>query len=77
MRVERGCRTALPACASARVPCPGNELIIFDEGQHCGEVTISVFGVRREKAALSQWVQSPPGKMLQPEAIGATMEVTK
>jgi hypothetical protein len=34
-------------------------------------------GVRREKAALSQWVKAPPGKLLQPEATGATMEVTK
>ena len=34
-------------------------------------------GVRREKAALSQWVKAPPGEMLQPEATGATAEVTK
>jgi len=34
-------------------------------------------GVRRAKAALFQWVQIPPGKMLQPEATGATIEVTK
>ena len=34
-------------------------------------------GVRRAKAALFQWVQIPPGEMLQPEATGATMEVTK
>ena len=33
--------------------------------------------VRREKAALYQWVQVPPGAMLQPEATGAIVEVTK
>ena len=32
-------------------------------------------GVRRAKAALFQRVQVPPGKMLQPQATGATMEV--
>jgi hypothetical protein len=36
-----------------------------------------LLGVRRGKAALSQWVKVPPGKMLQPEATGATAEVTK
>ena len=35
------------------------------------------FGVRRAKAALFQWVQIPPGELLQPEATGAGMEVTK
>ena len=34
-------------------------------------------GVRRAKAALFQWVKAPPGEMLQPEVIGAVMEVTK
>ena len=34
-------------------------------------------GVRRGKAALSQWVRIPPGNLLQPEATGATVEVTK
>ena len=38
---------------------------------------MAAIGVRREKAALSQWVKAPPGKLLQPEATGATMEVTK
>jgi len=33
--------------------------------------------VRRGKAALSQWVKVPPGNLLQPEATGATVEVTK
>jgi hypothetical protein len=34
--------------------------------------------VRRGKAALSQWVQDPPGNWsLQPEATGAVVEVTK
>ena len=37
----------------------------------------SATGVRRVKAALSQWVQVPPGNLLQPEATGATVEVTK
>jgi hypothetical protein len=37
---------------------------------------IAAFGVRRDKAALFQWVQAPPGNPLQPEATGATMEVT-
>src|SRR6516164_8465838 len=35
------------------------------------------FHVRRDKAALFQWVQGPPGDSLQPEATGAGMEVTK
>ena len=34
-------------------------------------------GVRRAKAAFFQWVKAPPGEMLQPEATGAVMEVTK
>ena len=38
---------------------------------------MSAFGVRRGKAALSQWVKVPPGNLLQPEASGATVEVTK
>src|SRR3990172_8109571 len=33
--------------------------------------------VRRGKAALFQWVRSPPGQTLQPEATGAAVEVTK
>ena len=33
--------------------------------------------MRRDKAALFQWVQGPPGDSLQPEATGAGMEVTK
>jgi hypothetical protein len=33
--------------------------------------------VRRDKAALFQWVQGPPGDSLPPEAIGAGMEETK
>src|SRR6516165_3169902 len=38
---------------------------------------MSGFHVRRDKAALFQWVQGPPGDSLQPEATGAGMEVTK
>jgi len=38
---------------------------------------MSAIGVRRVKAALSQWVKVPPGNLLQPEATGATVEVTK
>ena len=38
---------------------------------------MTAIGVRRVKAALSQWVQVPPGNQLQPEATGATVEVTK
>jgi hypothetical protein len=34
-------------------------------------------GVRREKAALSSGCEAHPAKSLQPEAIGAVMEVTK
>jgi len=41
------------------------------------EVLRTASGVRRAKAALSQWVRVPPGEMLQPEATGATAEVTK
>src|SRR5450759_5438002 len=35
------------------------------------------FHVRRDKAALFQRVQAPPGEPLQPEATGAGMEATK
>ena len=35
------------------------------------------FGVRREKAALSSGCKAHPAISLQPEAIGAVMEVTK
>ncbi len=35
------------------------------------------FHVRRDKAALFQRVQAPPGDPLQPEATGAGMEETK
>ena len=38
---------------------------------------MSAFHVRRDKAALFQWVQAPPGDSLQPEATGAGMEETK
>ncbi len=38
---------------------------------------MTAFGVRRDKAALSQWVKVPPGNLLQPEATGATVEATK
>ena len=40
-------------------------------------IPMAVFHVRRDKAALFQWVQGPPGDSLQPEATGAGMEVTK
>jgi hypothetical protein len=33
--------------------------------------------VRREMAALFQWVRNPPGYKLRPEAIGEVMEVTR
>jgi len=35
------------------------------------------FGVRRAKAAFSSGYESHPAILLQPEAIGAVMEVTK
>lgn len=38
---------------------------------------MSAKGVRRDKAVLFQWVQVPPGEVLQPEATGAAVEVTK
>src|ERR1700745_4133579 len=38
---------------------------------------MSAHHVRRDKAALFQWVQGPPGDSLPPEATGAGMEVTK
>jgi hypothetical protein len=38
---------------------------------------MTLVGVRREKAALFQWVKAPPGEVLQPEATGAVVEVTK
>src|ERR1700756_1228219 len=38
---------------------------------------MSAFHVRRDKGGAFQWVQAPPGDSLQPEAIGAVMEVTK
>jgi len=41
------------------------------------QVVMTAIGVRRGKAAFSQWVKIPPGDMLQPEATGAIVEVTK
>ena len=41
------------------------------------QLSLTAYGVRRAKAALFQWVKGPPGELLQPEAPGATMEVTK
>ena len=38
---------------------------------------MAVMGVRRDKAALSSGCKSHPANSLQPEAIGAVMEVTK
>jgi len=38
---------------------------------------VAAYGVRRVKAALSQWVKIPSGNLLQPEATGATVEVIK
>ena len=46
-------------------------------GRPYPKAKMTAFGVRRGKAALSQWVRVPPGEMLQPEATGATVEVTK
>ncbi len=42
-----------------------------------GFMFMTAHGVRRVKAALSQWVKVPPGNLLQSEATGATVEVTK
>ena len=42
-----------------------------------GKSGMTPFHESRDKAALFQWVQGPPGDSLQPEAIGAVMEVTK
>jgi hypothetical protein len=39
--------------------------------------TMTASGVRREKAALSSGCKAHPAISLQPEAIGAVMEVTK
>ena len=38
---------------------------------------MTVVGVRRVKAAFLSGCESRPAKLLQPEAIGAVMEVTK
>src|SRR5882672_9156896 len=38
---------------------------------------LSALGVRRDKAALFQWVQGPPGNRSSRKATGAAMEVTK
>jgi hypothetical protein len=38
---------------------------------------MSEFGVRRVKAAFLSGCESHPAMLLQPEAIGAVMEVTK
>ena len=40
-------------------------------------VHMSPFGVRRAKAAFLSGCKSHPAMLLQPEAIGAVMEVTK
>ena len=47
------------------------------EIQSSTELLAAAIGVRRGKAALSQWVRILPGNLLQPEATGATVEVTK
>ncbi len=44
---------------------------------HCTTLRMTGIGVRRGKAALSQWVKVPPGNPLQPEATGAAVEATK
>ena len=38
---------------------------------------MTVVGVRRDKAALSSGCEARPATSLQPEAVGAGMEVTK
>ena len=42
-----------------------------------GRFDMSSFGVRRVKAAFLSGCESHPAMLLQPEAIGAVMEVTK
>ena len=42
-----------------------------------GRFDMSSFGVRRAKAAFLSGCKSHPAMLLQPEAIGAVMEVTK
>jgi len=42
-----------------------------------GITGMSLFGVRRAKAAFLSGCESHPAMLLQPEAIGAVMEVTK
>src|SRR5215831_2460761 len=58
----------LPRCRR----CRNNRL-----GRADDLVRMSALHVRRDKAALFQWVQGPPGESLPPEATGAGMEVTK
>ena len=41
------------------------------------EIALTALGVRRGKAALSSGCKPHPANSLQPEAIGAVMEVTK
>jgi len=46
-------------------------------GHPAGSRRTTAIHVRRDKAALFQWVRGPPGDPLQPEAPGAGMEATK
>ncbi|MEE9159049.1 MAG: hypothetical protein V3U60_11750, partial [Gammaproteobacteria bacterium] len=61
-------------CCVDRLKSPGKAAV---KSAGLAYVKAAAFGVRRVKAALSQWVRIPPGNLLQPEATGATVEVTK
>ena len=74
-----GTRTRLRwRCRRSRRDYPGRFAIM---GAHdiifSSNVRMAAPGVRRDKAALSSGCKPPPGDSLQPEAIGAVMEVTK
>jgi 6-phosphofructokinase 2 len=64
------------AAGAAALLGSGTQLCRLDDVERL-YAQMSVTHVRRDKAALFQRVQAPPGDSLQPEATGAGMEATK
>src|ERR1700730_11230316 len=65
----KACRPPRDSGAIEPKPHGANGRLSADISAKC----TSAFGVRRDKAALFQWVKVPPGEQLQPEATGATV----
>ena len=61
--------------AAADFPTFNNRYRDTADGGHAN--LIGSLGCAPCKGGAFQWVKAPPGELLQPEATGATMEVTK